>query len=131
MVGKAVRIALVGCASVLALVVGRTAMAGEVTITFVRIVDTDTPVPFIGGATGEVTFDSLGAPTIDDGLAARRTPQSLLSRSGMNARPSIGTQRGKVPDRGRPRRGNCLSCHALTTLRPACDGRICLSRTGF
>ncbi len=70
MVGKAVRIALLGCASVPALVVGRTAIAGEVTISFVRIVDTDTPVPFLGGATGEVTFDSLGAPTIDDGLVA-------------------------------------------------------------
>ncbi len=70
MVGKAVRIALLGCASVPALVVGRTAIAGEVTITFVRIVDTDTPVPFLGGATGEVTFDSLGAPTVDDGLVA-------------------------------------------------------------
>ncbi len=70
MIGKAVRIALLGCASVPALVVGRTAIASEVTITFVRIVDTDTPVPFLGGATGEVTFDSLGAPTIDDGLVA-------------------------------------------------------------
>ena len=70
MVGKAVRIALLGCASVAALVVGRTAIAGEVTITFVRIVDTDTLVPFRGGAKGEVTFQSLGAPTIEDGLVA-------------------------------------------------------------
>ena len=60
MAGKAVRIALLGCASVAALVVGRTAIAGEVTITFVRIVDTDTLVPFRGGAKGEVTFQSLG-----------------------------------------------------------------------
>ncbi len=70
MVGKAVRIAVLGCASVPALVVGRAAIAGEVTITFVRIVDTDTLVPFRGGAKGEVTFQSLGAPTIEDGLVA-------------------------------------------------------------
>ncbi len=44
-------------------------VAAEVTITFTRIVDTDTPFRILQAA-GDGTFDSLGAPTIDDGLVA-------------------------------------------------------------
>ena len=68
---KTLRKSVLGCSVVLAAAVSPpVARAAELTITFKRLADTVAPVPVLGGPKGKGTFDSLGAPSIDDGEVA-------------------------------------------------------------